>query len=196
MRACRNSTAWTPSSTLHSAWRAWAPRVGERPGSKAAFASRMRAAGIKAHRRNVAKGWRFKITDINEIEENITTATRARKKAHDAHDLNAKALAVREQKIAERRAGAWLEINPGFAHELGEAKSKICIALARLTDAQFAAKVETIVAQAVAALSVPSPSVSCPRIKMVASPWFVEDGVLTRTLMAVEVEDDGAEART
>ena len=130
--------------------------------------------------------------DIDEIKENITAANLARKIAHDVGDASAKAAAIRQQLMATRRAVALLDADPSSPltlKQLGTATSLDCVALARLSDEQFAARIVAVASRAVAALRAPRPAGTCPQIKMAITPWFRDgDGVLTRTSTAVDDE--------
>lgn len=189
--------SWTPTKTLYAAWRTWVKGVGEAPGSVGWFASQMRGAGVAKHRSNAAKGWHFMIPDVDEIRTAIRTATHARRTAHELGDAGAKAAAIRQQLMAKRRAGAILLADQGspLAAKLSNAVAQDCVALARLSDEQFARKAETIVRRAVAEPSAPQTGGACPRIKMAITPWIrTSDGALTRTLTCIE-EDGAVEGR-
>ena len=93
--------------------------------------------------------------------------------------------------MAKRRAGVLLDADPRspLALKLNKATREHCVEPARLSDEQFAAKVEAVVRRAVAALRAPRPGALSPTIRMAITPWFRDsDGALTRTLTAV-VED-------
>jgi hypothetical protein len=190
---------WTPTRTLYASWRAWAERTGEHSGSVALLAKRMRAAGVEHHRTNSVKGWCFRLVDVAAIKQNIRTAALARRNAHEAGDASAKVAAIRAELAAKRAAGAMLDADPlsPLALNLAKATREHCIQLARLTDAEFAAKVESVARRAVAALrAAPRPGAMAPAIRMAITPWFVDDdGALTRTLMAVDDETAGANGR-
>jgi hypothetical protein len=186
-----DSKVWTPTKTLHSAFQAWADRVGERGGSVWSFAARMRTAGVEHHRTRATKGWHYRLVDVDDIKASITAATLARRNAHEVGDVDGKVAAIREEMAAKRRAGAVLDADGSspLALKLAKATREHCAELARLTDEEFAAKVEAVARRAVAALGAPRPGMTSPTIRMAITPWFVDDdGALTRTVMAV-VED-------
>ncbi len=179
--------AWTPTTVLCAAWKAFA---GGRPASMGWFCARMRAAGVAPHRTNRAKGFRFRLADIDEIKEGIAAAALARKKAGRAHDRAALAAAVRAQMEAKRRAGALLAVGLAepSAFGIGKPTAARWRALARLDDEEFAAEVEAATVQAIAALTMPHGV--CAGIKMRLSEWeTAEDGTRSRTLSAESTEE-------
>jgi hypothetical protein len=156
----------------------------------------MRAAGVEHHRTATTKGWHYRLADVDGIKASIRTATRARMAAHEVGDVDGKVAAIREELAAKRRAGELLVADPGspLAAKLNRVTRGQSIQLARLTAAEFAAKAESVARRAVAALrAAPRPGAMSPAIRMILTPWScAADGVLSRSLMAVD--DETAEA--
>ncbi len=179
--------AWTPTLSLYAAWHAFA---GERPGSVGSFCARMRAAGVEAHRTNAQKGFRFKLTDINEIAAAITAATSMRERARRDGDATALAAAVRAQKEAQRRAGALLDAGMALASvfKITDGQALRWQALSRLGDQQFNGKIADSTARAIAAME-HGGVISLQQPKMTITAWRRdENGVLSRELRAEGVK--------
>ncbi len=178
---------FTPTATIFVSWLAFAGTSTRRCGLPW-FGRRMRAAGVVAYRTNRRKGFRFKLTDIDEIAQNITAATKARAEARRAQNGPALEAAVRAQLEAKRRAGALLDagvVVPPF--HIGDAAAEYCLALAQLTDQRFEKRVQTAINQAIAAMTRPPSDEPLCQIRTVLTDWFLDDdGVQTRRLTAVD----------
>ncbi len=185
---------FTPTATIFASWLTFAGTSTRRCGLPW-FGRRMRAAGVAPHRTNRAKGFRFRLTNIDEIAQNITAATKARAQARSARNGPALAAAVRAQLEAKRQAGALLDagvVVPPF--HIGDAAAEYCLALARLTDERFEKRVQIAINQAIAAMTRPPSDGPLPQIRTVLTDWFVDDdGVQTRWLTAVDA-NEGANA--
>jgi hypothetical protein len=175
---------WTPTTALYASWEAFA---GGPPGSMGWFAAQMRAAGIQTFRTNQAKGFRFRLADVdeikNEIKNGITAATAARERARRDSDAEALAAAVRAQKDAQQRAGALLETHQAAPDDFGisEFVARRWCSLVQLDAKQFDAKVADSAGRAIAAMQ--NGGETSPNLRTIISPWVRDaDGNLSRTI--------------
>ncbi len=131
---------------------------------------------------------------IDQVLAVISAAVALAEAAVSAKDIGALERAVAVKEHAEWRAGRMLRGRCGL--EIGKTLRRRLRERGDLNDKEFAERLARMVRRARARLrpnkrpaaSYQNPG---PRLRMVLSPWFIDpaDGMLTRTLTAVEIDE-------